>query len=248
MGGGYMKKSFVLYTDQRNAIADLSQQQKGELLDALYTYADSKEILSFTAPEVKIAFNFISQQIDRDSEKYAEISKKRAEAGRRGGRPKKQVETKKANAFKESNGKQTNPDTDNDTVTDTDNDTDNNTAESCDVNGNKPNALLPEREKEKKGSVNDQREKIYIKCLEYYNNMIAYYGSSMKKVKALTDLRRERLAELFRLYNTGNYQTAICNAVQSKFCNGQTRERKKPVDYDWLIKVDNFTKAFEGSL
>lgn len=78
--------------------------------------------------------------------------------------------------------------------------------------------------------------------------MIAYYGSSMKKVKALTDLRRERLAELFRLYNTGNYQTAICNAVQSKFCNGQTRERKKPVDYDWLIKVDNFTKAFEGSL
>jgi hypothetical protein len=219
-----MKESFVLYTGQYIAIKSLSLEAKGELLDALYRYVIDGTVPSFTTPEIKMAFNFIRIQIDRDQQKYITICEKRAMAGKRGGRPK----TKKTNALKKSKAKQEklgNPD--NDTDNDNDNDTD--------------NIYIKKTKKE-------NLEKKFIEIVKDFNSQVSNTGSSVKPVRVLNDLRRESLAKILSMYSHEQIRIAIHNALMSSYVNGRTAERKRPVDFDWLIEEKNFARAFEGSL
>lgn len=96
-----MKSGFVLYTDYLDTIQLLSESQRGILLTALMLYASGQD-----APEMDgmtmMAFSFISKQIDRDSEKYEETRKRRSEAGRMGGRPKKEEDVAEEEVEKEA--------------------------------------------------------------------------------------------------------------------------------------------------
>ncbi len=120
------KKSFILYTDNRNQINMLSDQQAGQLFKALFGFAESGDIPVFDDGMTTMAFSFISAQIKRDSEKYDEVCKKRSENGKKGGRPSEKA--KKANGFFEKQNKQTKAKkADNDTVTENENKTDTDT-------------------------------------------------------------------------------------------------------------------------
>ena len=122
-----MKKSFVLYTDYLEHIEELSDEQAGRLLLAIMYYQSGKELPEMDAV-TKMAFSFIRCQLDKDSQKYAEISERRREAGKMGGRPTangflgKQTKAKKANGFLGKQTKAKKPDNDNDNVNDNDND------------------------------------------------------------------------------------------------------------------------------
>ena len=105
-----MKESFVLYTSQYEAVADLSVQQKGELFDALFQYVRTGDTPKFTDPAIRIAFNFMRIQIDRDSNKYEDVCNKRREAVNKRwekARVKKDLDTKVSNS-KQKNTKDTN--------------------------------------------------------------------------------------------------------------------------------------------
>jgi hypothetical protein len=82
-----IKKSFLLYTDQYSPISHLTNEQKGELLDAFFKH-HLKESFKITDPMVKMAFSFFKQTFIRDDEKYKEKVKKNRENGLKGGRPK----------------------------------------------------------------------------------------------------------------------------------------------------------------
>lgn len=123
------KKSFVMYTDYWKHIKLLNQEQRGDLLSAIMLYATSEELPQMDGM-TQMAFSFIKEQMDRDSEKYQTTLEKRKEAGKMGGRPVNgdTEKAKKANGFLEnqmvSAEKQTKakkPDTDN--VNDNDTDT-----------------------------------------------------------------------------------------------------------------------------
>lgn len=65
-----MKESFILYTAHYGAIKTMTKEQKGELLDALFAYAEDE-----TEPEtddafVKMAFAFMRSSLDKNREKY----------------------------------------------------------------------------------------------------------------------------------------------------------------------------------
>lgn len=61
----------MLYTAQYPAIKTMTQEQKGDLLDALYAYAiDGAQISAETDPMVQMAFAFIRDAIDRAQGKY----------------------------------------------------------------------------------------------------------------------------------------------------------------------------------
>lgn len=82
-----MKNSFVLYTDFYEVLKDLSDEQLGLLHRVIYRYVisgDDTEAKILLSPEVKIAFNFIKLQIDKNKEKWEETKEKRAEAGKKG--------------------------------------------------------------------------------------------------------------------------------------------------------------------
>lgn len=73
------KDSFILYTYQAETISDLSLEQKGVLLTALYEYA-SGEQPEITDQAVKVAFKSIRVQIEKDNKKYTDVCEKRRKA------------------------------------------------------------------------------------------------------------------------------------------------------------------------
>ena len=75
-------KSFLLYSDQYEPIADMSFEQKGMLLDAIFRFQLGEEP-TFSDAGVKFAFGFFKQTFLRDAKKYEEICQKRREAIRK---------------------------------------------------------------------------------------------------------------------------------------------------------------------
>lgn len=78
-----MKKSFILYNDQRNVFEALSEKECKELILAIFDYAEGIE--KPLTPLANIAFLSIKNQLKRDFEKWEHNSKIRQEYGRRGG-------------------------------------------------------------------------------------------------------------------------------------------------------------------
>ena len=83
-----MKKSFMLYIDTYEQWDMLTDEQAGTLIKALFEYVRTGEKPEISDSMIRLAFRFISAQIDRDNEKYQETCQKRANAGKKGGIPK----------------------------------------------------------------------------------------------------------------------------------------------------------------
>lgn len=101
------KKSFLVYTEWGEAIEKLSREERGDLFLALIIYADTGEKIELSLA-ADIAFSLFKNALDRDAEKWENTRKKRAEAGKKGGRPKSDnndVKAKKANGLPEKQTK-----------------------------------------------------------------------------------------------------------------------------------------------
>lgn len=88
-----MKKSFVLYYDQHECIEDLTNEQKGQLLDMMFLYGKGEDLtecedMSHYDPVVKLAFKFFKIVFDRDNAKWEKKANRNKENGKKGGRPK----------------------------------------------------------------------------------------------------------------------------------------------------------------
>lgn len=112
------KDSFILYTDYKQHIELLTDEEAGQLFRALFEFVEAGTVPPFTG-QLKMCFSFISAQIRRDKEKYIDICNKRAEAGRIGGKQ-KQANLANANFDKQKQANLTDNDTANVHVTDND--------------------------------------------------------------------------------------------------------------------------------
>ncbi len=79
------KKSFLLYISSFKQIRKLTQEQKGNLLDAIMNFQEGIPLPDMD-PLVDMCFGFIADDMQRDAEKYEEIVEKRRESGRKGGK------------------------------------------------------------------------------------------------------------------------------------------------------------------
>ena len=85
-------KGFIVHLDTKPQWDMLSDQQAAALIRALLSYAINGEQLETEDGMLKIAFSFMSQQIDRDAEKY------KAKCDRNAENAKKRWENKDADA------------------------------------------------------------------------------------------------------------------------------------------------------
>ena len=119
------KETFLFYADWLNVIRDLPSEVQLEVYQAIAEYAIYDNLIELK-PLAKVAFGFIKQTIDRDTQKYISISEKRSEAGKKGGRPLKNNELKESNEkqkkqlLSEKSKKSNCPLNDNDNVNDND--------------------------------------------------------------------------------------------------------------------------------
>jgi len=98
------KKSFILYTDIKATVDKLSNEYAGMLLKHILAYVNDENPTTDDLL-LEVAFEPIKQQFKRDLLKWEDIKSKRSEAGKLGGRPKKQTKAKKANGFFEKQTK-----------------------------------------------------------------------------------------------------------------------------------------------
>lgn len=113
-----MKDSFILYTEQKEVIDKLSDEQAGKLIKAIYKYVETEKM-----PELDKLLDIViipfKQNLDRNKEKYNKISEIRAKAGAKGGKQKKQKQTKEINC--NDNVNENVNENENDNVNDNDN-------------------------------------------------------------------------------------------------------------------------------
>ena len=90
------KKSFVMYADYQKHIARLSDGDAGKLMKAIFAYVNGSDEVQLS-PAADMAFSFIKERIDHDTEKWNAICQKRSEAGMKSGesRRSKQTRTKR---------------------------------------------------------------------------------------------------------------------------------------------------------
>ncbi|OPB98953.1 hypothetical protein BAS10_04610 [Elizabethkingia meningoseptica] len=77
------RESFVFYASWVEAIKDLPNDIRLEIYDGIMEYAITGNLPDFK-PMAKVAFNFIKNDLDRNSDKYSETLKSRSESGRLG--------------------------------------------------------------------------------------------------------------------------------------------------------------------
>ena len=87
-------KGFFTYFHHEGALCKLSNEQAGLLYKALIHYGNTGELPDFADDTaLQIAFTLFQAEIDYNFERYQEVCEKCSEAGKRGGRPKKNTET-----------------------------------------------------------------------------------------------------------------------------------------------------------
>lgn len=97
-----MKLTYIkLFVDYLDAVEVLGDAERGRLFTALLQYARTGATPDLPGNE-RILFPMMRAQIDRDIQDLEELSEIRSESGKKGGRPRKQEEAKKPNAFSKS--------------------------------------------------------------------------------------------------------------------------------------------------
>lgn len=88
-----MSKSFILYNDQEKLFDQLTDEEAGVLIKAVFKYINMEDGIEDGAIEhyldnrmLFILFRTLMQQIERDKQKYADKCKKLRENGSKGGK------------------------------------------------------------------------------------------------------------------------------------------------------------------
>lgn len=118
------KKSFVLYCDYLEHIEKLSNEDAGKLFKAILDYEANGSVAELGGA-AGMAFSFIQAQLNRDKANYEEVCRTRQENGKKGGRPKKEIEAeepRKPNGYSKNQMVNYKPDNGSDTDNDTEND------------------------------------------------------------------------------------------------------------------------------
>lgn len=167
-----MKDSFVLYTSQYVAIKELEDEQLGRLFRALFEKQLGNEVV--LANDIKIAFNFINNQMVVDNQKYKKKCETLKNNAKKGGAPKGNQNAKKQKQPNREKNNLNDNDNDNEIII-YDNLKEKNKKEKISF-GEFKNVLLSEEELEKL----KQRFSDYELRIEKLSNYIASKGDRYK--------------------------------------------------------------------
>lgn len=98
------KKSFLMYKSWAPIFAELNEADAGALIKMIFSYQTEEGYEPEGSSILKAIFSMMRMQLDENDERYEEIVKVRSEAGKKGGRPKKEQPETAQN--EESNEKQ----------------------------------------------------------------------------------------------------------------------------------------------
>lgn len=257
-----MKDSFILYTQFSEVIEELTDEQAGQILKALFSYAVSNEEPNFTGV-LKFAWIPIRQQIDLNNEKWEKKAGVNRANGALGGRPpknKNQADNEKPNGLpkNQTDNKETeinpkNPNGLKENRTDkikTEMETENPNGlkktlnVNVNVNGNvNATANAGARAREAVAAVDFEIQKEEI--LKFWNSNC----QNLPKAEKLTPKRRAALQNLLTTgYTPDEIADCMLIANNTPTLNGQsltTRGKRFCASFDWVIDENNFVTLYE---
>ena len=83
------RKGFILYFNFAKQLRMLSMEERGELITAIFDYAEHGRTEEQLSPCAELAFSFIADVLDLDRADYEARCEQNRENGKKGGRPKK---------------------------------------------------------------------------------------------------------------------------------------------------------------
>ena len=87
------KNNFLLYKDFETTLDLLNNEQSGKLFKAIYRYVNGRNEPDFESDGMlKVAFNIIKTQLERDLVKYQSTVERNRINGAKGGRPSNKAE------------------------------------------------------------------------------------------------------------------------------------------------------------
>ena len=268
-----MKESFLLYTAHYSALRNMTQEQKGDLLDALFQYAGEEERPEIADPMVNMAFTFMQGNLDRNSQKYEkkckrmkELAKKRwgkdadgeddtendtedvCTHKKRCARMNDDADAYKKNAYAEN---AMHNDNDNDKYKETKVSyefIDNKHTNGCMSIPENPEIDANAHKGSSEGKKGGKAALDYTAVMDYWNAQADRTGSPMRRVTKMTPVRkaavRARVTD-----NDGDTSAvfkAIDMAMRSDYMNGRGKEGWVAT-FDWMMNPKNFQSVLEGS-
>lgn len=210
------KKSFLIYLDNSEEVEMLSDQQAGKLLKSLMKFAKNGEKPDFSDGMLRMAFSFMSRAIERDTEKYMEICKKRSEYAKKG-------------RAKISKQKQADIDKDKETDNDSDNDSDS-------VN-DIVSDIVNDIEKERFSAEAENLLKIYSDVCRSLPKTKKINKEDIKSTRNLLSVfSEEDIKEVFEKAEKNTF-------LKGKKKDNKVEWK---AGFHWIIKPENFRKIFEG--
>lgn len=101
------KDSFILYTEQQEVFDNLSDEEAGQLIKAIFNYVETGEASNLNKT-LNLAFIPIRQNIDRNSDKWEETKNKRSKAGKKSAEIRKQQKSTNSTSVNFVKSKSTN--------------------------------------------------------------------------------------------------------------------------------------------
>lgn len=238
------KNTFILYTEQWEALKCLTDAQLGKLFRCLYNLMLGTLQMSDVTDDIRIAFMFLKTQINIDKMKY----EKRVER------------SQKANATRWGEKKSsTRIPNDNDHVNDNDNDhvnvdvnaneNDNAAAvAACDGADGKPPsapvAAAAENQDERKRKKKPLTEKGMEIIMGWFNHYME--EANIPCVRKLTPERETLIRAVYEAHTAAEVKKVYYNASQSPFLNSRTKKHFL-ANFDWIMKEENFFRILEGN-
>lgn len=207
------------------------------LFTGLYRAMNGEEIEILErgmSKDTLLAFRFLMIQINIDIEKYLDKLEKNRE---RQERYRQEATLKKNNAYKKDNEK----------VNENENE--------------KENEKENENENEKEDVVDTAsavasasqqqifcrfKEEAPITILPWINQILDDAGSSIPKLRRMTDARMKRLFALMQQYGNADIGEALRKAARSPFLNGRGKRNKFVANIDWILDEEHFLDVLEG--
>ena len=218
-------KSFLIYIDIRKNLELLSDEEAGKVFKAIVEYVDIGKLPQFDDRSLQVFFNTITDQIDRDREKYEKkCGANRENQQKRWKRIREMESHFNTNVYDriQSYTNVTDNDTDNDT--DTDNDKDIKKRKS-------------KRENTPCGSLSDN-------FMIWYNEQIQF--TELPRITKMTAKREAALKEIIDEFGKEAIAFVMSKVSTSDYLCGNTSKRFK-ANFDWIFRRDNFLKIKEGN-
>ncbi len=221
------KDSFVFYKSWNNVISGLPTDVQLEIYHAITEYAINGNLVELK-PLAKVAFAFIKQDIDRDTEKYMSKANANRENGKKGGAPKGNQNAKK----KQPKTTQNNP-----TVK----------KQPYNVDVDVDDYVFIE---EDKSSLSDKSDPLKQKDFNF-EKFVSFFNKKTKGVfgsirNPLSRKRKQMLLARINEYGLASLNEVLEKALASDFLKGQNRTNFT-ANFDWIIKPTNYEKILSDN-